>query len=437
MNQRDRPNLFPEKGFVLENIDLSSVDARLQVLVQAVEAANNCVVLANAQVDDLPLVYVNQGFCRVTGYDRQEILGKNCRFLQSPPPGVKQVDVEGFDPTKQQRELAGIRRALREQRTCAALLQNFRKDGQGFWNELYLTPVFDQDTCVAIIGVQNDVTDRVSAQHRLLAVQANERKRLAGDLHDTVCADLAALSLRAQVLVSSRGSFSPEELTEELRALDADARSAALGARRISHRLMPANTQKDLSADLENLAERSAEIWQIDCHFQATGDPLNVDEETRLHLLRIVQEAISNAVRSGSAKTVRITLATTPGNAPDTAAAGNGDGHAPAPSADDDDHESTRAPLLVLTVQDDGTGLPSSFREARDGSLAGIGIESMRTRADLIGGEFSLDDHDGGAIVTVRVHGLAAHTDAIDSTAAASTPAQTHPDHPPHIQSHH
>lgn len=117
----------------------------LSFLVPALDEVSNGVTLADARQDELPLVFVNQAFERVTGYSATEALGKNCRFLQG----------DGTDP----RAVDKIRQALRDGVACRVCLRNYRKDGTAFLNELKLLPIAGDGAAVDyFIGIQNDVT---------------------------------------------------------------------------------------------------------------------------------------------------------------------------------------------------------------------------------------------------------------------------------------
>lgn len=125
----------------------------------AIEATQCGITIADARLPDLPLTYVNQAFCRLSGYDASEVLGRNCRFLQ------------GDDRNQAGRQI--IREAIEKQQHCEVLLKNYRKDGSSFWNELTMSPVFDPDGQLThYVGVQNDVTDREEARQEAAAKQA-------------------------------------------------------------------------------------------------------------------------------------------------------------------------------------------------------------------------------------------------------------------------
>lgn len=124
------------------------------LLKKAVDASASSIVIADARKRDMPLIFANRSFQKITGYSASEILGRNCRFLQ------------GKD--RKQPGLQVIRAAIRSRKSCHVLLRNYNKSGELFWNELYLSPVFDAKAGLThYIGVQTDVTKRVKAQEAL------------------------------------------------------------------------------------------------------------------------------------------------------------------------------------------------------------------------------------------------------------------------------
>ncbi|WP_445005955.1 EAL domain-containing protein [Halomonas mongoliensis] len=127
---------------------------RLHLLERGVEASPNGVVMAEAVGPDYSIVYANRAFCTLSGYPLEEVLGRNCRFLQGPDT----------DPV----EVARIRAAVACHREVEATLINYRKDGTPFWNRLSISPVFDAaGHCSHFIGIQQDITEQRQQAERL------------------------------------------------------------------------------------------------------------------------------------------------------------------------------------------------------------------------------------------------------------------------------
>lgn len=114
----------------------------------------NGITVCDARLPDSPLIYCNPAFEKMTGYSAAEANGSNCRFLQ------------GSD--RDQPGLSEVREAILTQRDVRVLLKNFRKDRTPFWNELYLSPLFDlEGNLTHFIGIQNDVTAQVESEEEL------------------------------------------------------------------------------------------------------------------------------------------------------------------------------------------------------------------------------------------------------------------------------
>lgn len=129
------------------------------LLERIVNASDDGIVVAEQEGDENILIYANQGFERLTGYSIDEILYRDCRFLQNgdrDQPGIDRV-----------------RAALREGKPCREVLRNYRKDGSPFWNELSITPVYDEeDRLTYFVGVQKDVTSLIETLQELEALKA-------------------------------------------------------------------------------------------------------------------------------------------------------------------------------------------------------------------------------------------------------------------------
>ena len=129
-------------------------DERLRLRELAIECATNAIILVDAQAPDRPIVHVNRAFQAMTGYAPDEVIGRNCRFLQ------------GDD--RDQPDLEKLRAAIVHGTEAAVLLRNYRKDGTLFWNNLRVSPVRDASGEVThFVGIQSDVTELKTYQAEL------------------------------------------------------------------------------------------------------------------------------------------------------------------------------------------------------------------------------------------------------------------------------
>ncbi|HEY9751279.1 MAG TPA: PAS domain S-box protein, partial [Allocoleopsis sp.] len=153
-------------------------------LARAVAAVADGVLITDPNQAGNPIIYVNSAFCRMTGYEPEEVMGQNCRFLQGPDT----------DP----QEVAKIRQAIAEQREVQATLLNYRKDGQPFWNELRISPIVsDTGELLYFVGVQTDVTQRKQSQQSLQEQAA---------LLDVATDAILVQDLNSKILVWNRGA---------------------------------------------------------------------------------------------------------------------------------------------------------------------------------------------------------------------------------------
>ncbi len=131
---------------------------------QAMAQTRMAICLCDPKQPDLPIVFANRAFRRLTGYAEDEILGRNCRFLQGPKTDQEPV--------------ARIREAIANEDVVVVELLNYRKNGTTFWNALHLGPIYnDAGELVYFFGSQWDVSD-------VRAARAEERhaKEMAREL---------------------------------------------------------------------------------------------------------------------------------------------------------------------------------------------------------------------------------------------------------------
>ena len=127
------------------------------LLAKAINTSHDGIAIIDAQQSGFPLIYVNHGFERLTGYTSAEVVGKNFRVFQASDD--------------HQSGLAVIRSAITKGEGCVATLRNYRKDGSMYWNELSISPVHDDSGMLThFIGIHKDVTARILLEQQLSAL---------------------------------------------------------------------------------------------------------------------------------------------------------------------------------------------------------------------------------------------------------------------------
>jgi len=142
--------------------DISGHEPTKDEIAAAIDEAPIGMSLSDPSLTDYPLVYANDAWTDVTGYDTDEILGRNPRLLQGPqtdPETVKQLS-----------------KAISNKEPVSVEIRNYKRDGTPFWNELTVAPVYEDGELAHYVGFQIDVTDRREAEQL-----AEERARKLDD----------------------------------------------------------------------------------------------------------------------------------------------------------------------------------------------------------------------------------------------------------------
>lgn len=205
-----------------------------------------------------------------------------------------------------------------------------------------------------------DLTERRQLERQLLTASDTEQQRIGADLHDGLGQELTGLACLATALCDRIASTLPEEAARA-RQISKLANEATKKARALAHGLCPVQLEvHGLESALEDLATQCSVLYNVGCRFTLRGEPPDIDHLSAIHLYRIAQEAINNAVRHGRAEQITLGL-------------------------------SSRASRFKLFILDDGEG----FDPRTHSKHTGRGLRLMQYRANMLGGTLSIRSQPG------------------------------------------
>ncbi len=145
---------------------MKSVNHHRHPILDAIQHSPIATVVSDPKQSDNPLIAVNEAFLAMTGYDEEEVLGRNCRFLRG-------ADTETSETEK-------LRHAIGEQRPTLAELVNYRKDGSKFRNAVMIAPLFDADDQIEyFVGSQVEIS---TADDSIAAVRQQQSAEIVATL---------------------------------------------------------------------------------------------------------------------------------------------------------------------------------------------------------------------------------------------------------------
>jgi len=339
-------------AFVLFSRDLANrqrVEEATRRLAAIVECSDDAIL--RKTLDGI-IVSWNDGAERLYGYTAEEAVGRKVTMLCPP---------ERYDEVYQQ--LDRVRQGLRIEHFETTRI---RKGGERIEVSLSISPIKDaQGQVIGAAAIARDVTERIRLQREVLEIAAQEQRRIGQDLHDGTGQELTGLAMMAERLA---GELAAKSLPESKMAANiVDGLEEALShVRALSKGLVPVEVDAEgLMIALVELASRTSDLHGVNCNFECDEPVCILDNQTAMHLYRLSQEAVNNAVKHGRGRNILIALA--------------------------DDGE-----FLTLAISDDGRGFV-----ARDEPTTGSGLRIMRYRAELIGATLSITAvHPHGTMVT-------------------------------------
>ena len=348
---------------------------------QAVERLRESEATALARADELATVLNSTPAITFTAHDRacRRISGNRAamRLLRLPAGANASMSAptrerpKTFRFMKDGRELRPEELPIQLATATGQMVENFEMrvaliDGTMLDIIGAAVPLYDAEGKVrGAVSSFLDITDRNRLEQQLLEVSEREQQRIGRDLHDGLCQHLAGVGFMCKALAqklaasSKTGAADARTLANLIRQAIADARGIASG-------LYPVKMEANGSMSaLQELAANIEAMFHVQCVYSCDWPVIIKDNGVAVHLYRIAQEAVTNAIRHGKARHIWIGLAET-------------------------DHR------IKLTVKDNGKGLPDPLPSTR-----GIGIDIMNYRARTIGGTLHIRRAPkGGTILT-------------------------------------
>lgn len=392
------------------------LDDRGSVFFAAIEMTRMPMILTDPNQDDNPIAFANKAFLDLTGYEEDEVLGRNCRFLQGA-----QTD---------RNIVAELRNAVAARQSLAVELLNYRRDGSPFWNAVFIGPVYDTSgKLLYFFASQLDVTRRRNTEQSYRQAQKMESigQLTAGLAHD--------FNNLLQVVNGNLDLLAAVTADERAKRYVTAAQSAAERGAKLTRQLLAFARKTRLEprpVDLSHLIAEFGDVMEssvnrrVDLHLSLRRSLPHVvvdPDQLEMALLNIVNNA-RDAMPEGGVVTIS-TL--------------------PLRLADDNSRDLAAGEYVTLEVRDEGAGMPAEVLERATepffttkgvGQGTGLGLAMASGFVRQSGGRLEIDSEPGRGTAVTMIFPIAhaslaaaAEEQAAEPTAAAPTPPTGYVDH--------
>ncbi|HEY4953006.1 MAG TPA: PAS domain S-box protein [Verrucomicrobiae bacterium] len=338
-------------GFVRDITERKNAEKALLHNVALVESSDDAII---GKTLDGRITSWNRGAEMIFGYSREEMIGKHISILIPK-------DREDEEP----RILEKIRRgeSVDHYETVRR-----RKDGKLIDISVTISPIRNAEgKTIEASKVARDITERKRLEKEIIEISNREQQRIGQDLHDGLCQELAGIELMCQVIEQKLAAKSKAE-SKQVGEIAQHIREAIVHTRKLARGLSPVESEANgFMSALDELAAHIQKLFRVECRFECPKPVIIRNNVFAMHLYRIVQEAINNAVKHGKAKKILISLKP----------AGN---------------------RFSLTVTDDGFGFSNESKKS-----TGMGLHTMKYRAGEVGATLEVRPADGTGTAVICI----------------------------------
>jgi PAS domain S-box-containing protein len=300
--------------------------------------------------------YVSPEFEKVWGQPRKNLYTSPGTWLE----GVHAEDRERITHATQAKQIAG---------NYDEVFRVMRPDRSVRWVHERAFPVKDEGGKVyRIVGITEDITDRVRLERQILEISDREQARIGQDIHDGLCQKLISLAFDVNSLGRSL-SDQQHSQAEAAGTISELLDETITESRRVARGLYPVRLETEgLVSALEELANATTERFDIHCSCDVNAGELPCDTTVATHLYRIAQEAVNNSIKHSMARNISIQLTDAKGE-------------------------------IELSIADDGVGMAKDLTRP-----SGMGLHIMDYRARALGGSLRVAAGEkNGTVVLCRV----------------------------------
>lgn len=292
------------------------------------------------------IIRLNDAAVSLFGYEKEELIGRSVEILI--PESYSEITEKYLQKIQKGNGQKISERGLE--------IETLKKDGTEFPSELSIAEV-TWDGKKIYTAIIKDLTQRRELERSIIKIGSEERRKIGRELHDGVGQMLTGIRLLSET-VAGKLKARNEVAADEVREIAEMVEEADDYVRDLSRGMVVTELEsKGLLTAIESLCARTEKAVGIECAYSMDDKLEFEDLDIAMHLFRIIQEAVNNAVKHSGADNIEIEL--------------------------------TINPHLAVIVEDDGEGF-----DVDDNSLSGTGLQIMKYRAKILGGHFEISRTD-------------------------------------------